>query len=96
MRRKQERGLTDEGTVEQPYRITYAVRTPLGRHSISQLLQYAKSESLAVNQALAKIRHDYPNAVVIGCDLAISRSPLMAARPEGEQGPGPTPAAAGD
>jgi len=72
-----ETSVTEDETPEQPYRITWAVRTPLGRTAVSQMLQMAKSEARAVNQALAIIRHDYPQGVVIGCDLA-TRAPLMA------------------
>lgn len=81
-------------TAEQAYRITWSDRTPVGRWTMHQLVQYARSESLAVNQALAKIRHDYPHGVVVACDPVIPGSPVTVRREH--EGQGPTPEASGD
>lgn len=60
-----------EGKREEPqaWRIVWFDRERFGggRYSYRERVEYAESESLAVNQALAKIRHDYPAGCVVSC-----------------------------
>jgi len=73
----------EEETAEQAYRITWSHGDfAQGRWVVCQMVQYAREESLAVNQALAKIRFDYPNGVVIACEPVIPRPPLKVRREE--------------
>jgi len=50
------------------WRVTWTMRTPLGLWEYHQRIEYAESKSLAVNQALAKIRRDYPHGLVAACE----------------------------
>lgn len=51
------------------YRVVWMIKAEGGRWIQRERIEYAKSQSLAVNQALAKVRRDYPDAVVTGCFL---------------------------
>jgi len=97
MRRKERQNGAEqeqEEAPEQAYRITWSHGDfARGRWVVCQMVQYARSESLAVNQALAKIRFDYPNGVVTACEPVISRSPVTARA--GGQEPDPTRGASG-
>jgi len=49
------------------WRVWWTVRNPLGLWDYSQRVEYAVTKSQAANQALAKIRRDYPH----GCLTAV-------------------------
>lgn len=53
------------------WRVIWQERTPSGRYFQRERLEYAESQSLAVNQALAKIRQSNPAGVIVRCERVL-------------------------